>query len=707
MANTDERLLSAFPRIELEAWRAEVERGLKGADFDKRLITRTVEGFDVQPLYTERDFAGQDDAAGFAGAPPYRRGALPVGRHDEAWDFRPRHDNPDLRKLERELAADLKRGAHSLWLGFDGQVRDGRADAEPPRAAGERGVPCTGAAQLARALAGVPLPRVALSLDAGGNALAVAACLFQVASERGVALEQLHAWLNADPLAALARDGSLPCSLASAQAQLSALGAFCAQRAPRVRSVTVSVVPYHDAGAHAAQELAYALATAVTYLRWLSDAGLDLRGACAQIAFSVAVGSDFFMEIAKLRALRQCWSNVVRACGGGADEQRCAIHATTSARTKTRRDPWVNMLRETSEAFAAAVGGADAITTQGFDRLLGTSDAFGRRIAANAQVILNEEAHVTRVADPGGGAYYVEALTDRLSQQAWALFQTIEREGGMIAALTSGKVTAQIAETAHARGELIARRKQAITGVSEFAKVDEDGVVRPEPEWDAIAAARTAALAAVSKDGALAQPLVQARGGVELVAMAIDAAGKGVSLDHLSREVAAATGDAGGEPARIEPLPLRRHAEPFERLRDACDTRERAGGKRPSVFLCNLGSIAEHQARAQFATGFFNAGGLAVVSNDGFPDPQAAADAFAKSGAELAAVCGSDAAYPEWIERLAPLLRERGAQRVVVAGRPGQAEARQRAAGVSDFIYMGCDVVATLAGLLAAIGVEP
>jgi methylmalonyl-CoA mutase len=444
----------------------------------------------------------------------------------------------------------------------------------------------------------------------------------------------------------------------------------------------------------------------VTYLRWLTDAGLELRSACAQLAFSVAVGSDFFMEIAKLRALRQCWSNLVRACGGDADEQRCVIHATTSARTKTRRDPWVNMLRETTEAFAAAAGGADAITTEGFDRLLGISDPFGRRIAGNAQVILNEEAHVTRVADPAGGAYYVEALTDHLAQQAWALFQTIEAEGGMLAALTSGKIVAQVVETAHARAALIARRKQAITGVSEFAKVDEERVARAEPDWDAITAARTAALARLSQDEAIAKPLLQARGGgADLVAIAIDVASKGASLERLSRALCAATGD--GEPARIEPLPLRRDAEPFERLRDACDERERASGKRPSVFLCNIGSIPEHQARAQFAAGFFNAGGLAVTSNDGFSEPQAAADAFARSGAEVAAICGADVAYPDWIERLASLLRAGGATRVIVAGRPGEAEARQRAAGVTDFIYMGCNAVETLQRLLAALGVEP
>lgn len=241
--------------------------------------------------------------------------------------------------------------------------------------------------------------------------------------------------------------------------------------------------------------------------------------------------------------------------------------------------------------------------------------------------------------------------------------------------------------------------------MSEFAKVDEERVARSEPEWAAIAAARKAAAAALAKDDAVLEPLRQAPGaGAVLVALAIDIAGKGASLGQLTSALGAATG--GGKRARIAALPVRRHAEPYERMRDACDARERTSGKRPGVFLCNLGSIPEHQARAQFAAGFFNAGGLAVTSDDGFADPGAAADAFAQSGAELAAICGSDAAYPEWIERLTPLLRERGACRVIVAGRPGEAEARQRAAGVSDFIYMGCNAVETLQSLLAAVGVE-
>jgi methylmalonyl-CoA mutase len=699
MANTQESLLGEFAEVDYDAWRGEVERALKGGDFQKKLVTRTIEGIDVQPLYTEASWPGARDPGGFAGAPPYRRGPMAQGRYGERWDMRPRYDNPDPSALKRELAADLARGARSLWLCFDADVRGGRAAAEPARGAG---VPCVSARQLGALLEDVLLDAVTVSLDAGANALAVAACFADVVGRRGLSLDETPAWFNADPLGALARDGKLPFSLDAARAQLAQLAEFTARNAEGSRAVTVSAVPYHDAGAHAAQELAYALATGVTYLRWLTEAGLDLRAACGQLAFSVAVGSDFYMEVAKLRALRQCWASAVAACGGGAEEQRCAIHAATSSRTKTQRDPWVNMLRETSEAFAAAIGGADAVTTAGFDRLLGASDAFARRIAGNTQVILDEEAHVTRVADPGGGAWYIEALTDRLAQQAWQAFQAIEAGGGMQAALTSGAIGAQIAGVARERAALVAKRKQPITGISEYANVDEEPVVRAAPDWAALGAARAGLLAAAAQDDAVAAPLAQARSnGRGVVEAAIAVAGQGANLGQLTCALA-----TPGAPPSIAALEPRRGAAPYEALRDACDAHAAKHGQRPRVFSCNLGPIPQHKARAQFAGGFFNAGGLGVVDNDGFATKEAAADAYAASGAALCVICGSDEAYAEWVEALAPLLVARGAKRLVLAGRPAsELEARYRAAGVTDFIFMGCDAVQTLRALLAEIGV--
>jgi methylmalonyl-CoA mutase len=702
MAKTDEL---HFPEAGYDDWRREVERTLKGASFDKKLVTHTWEGIEVQPLYTADDWPWEQNAGGFPGAAPYRRGALAVGQSGRR-EMRARYDNPDHGALGVEIAADLARGAHSLWLCFDRAVRAGENPDAAPRAARERGVACVSAEHLAGLLEAVPLDRVAVSLDAGGNALALAACFFATAAQRGLDPQRLEGWLNADPLAALARDGALPCTLDFAHAQLVALARYALEHAPRVRAVTVSSVPYHDAGADAVQEIAYALATGVTYLRWLDDDGVSLRDACAQLGFSVSVGSDFFMEIAKLRALRQCWASVIAACGGDEGAQTCVIHALTSTRSKSARDPWVNMLRETTEAFAAAVAGADAVTTCGFDRLLGVSDAFARRIAGNAQVILDEEANVSRVADPAGGSWYVETLTDQLAERALRCFQEIEAKGGMAAVLGSGEIAARIARVAGARDAALAKRKQAITGVSEFAKVDEAPVARPEPDWQAIDAARRSALARTSRGDEAVKPLVDAvRAGRGVVEAAIEAAKRGASIAQLSR--AAAGADRGAPTTTPEALPLRRHAAPFERLRDASDLHTRTQGSRPSVFLCNIGAIETHKARAQFATGFCNAGGLLALDNDGFESPPAAAEAFARSGSVLAVLCGSDDAYPEWVPALTPLLLQCGAKRVLLAGRPGEHEARFRAAGVSDFIFMGSDAVVTLAELLAAIGAAP
>ena len=695
---TEQPLLGGFAEISYERWRQEVDKGLRGADFDKRLVSRTLEGIAVQPLYTATDALPE---AAMPGLPPYRRGNTARPRAAADWDMRVRLDTPDPALLRAELLADLGRGASSLWLCFDGDVRAGRTGAEPPADPARRGAACVSAAQLGELLAEVPLPETGLCLDAGANALPVAACLFAAVAARGIALDRLDGSLDADPLGALAHDGALPCSLDSAKLQLTQLAAFCAERAPSLRAVTVSTLAYHDAGASAVQELGYALATGVLYLRWLTDAGMTVDAAAGQIGFRVAVGGDFFMEIAKLRALRQAWAAVVAQCEGGADAQRAPIHAVSALRTKSARDPWVNMLRETTEAFSAAVGGADAITSHGFDRVLGPSDAFARRIAGNTQVILNEEAHVTRSVDPAGGAYYVEQLTEQLARDGWAVLQAVEQEGDMATALAVGRVHSELAKVAEQRETLLATRRQAITGVSEFPKVDEDKVVRVDPFWDGVTHARSAALEAASQNETLCIGLVHARAQDKpLVELAIELAGRGATLAQLSFAVV-----GPGEPATSPPLPVRRDASGYEALREAADAAA-ARGERPRAFLGNLGSIPEHSARAQFATGFFGAGGFELLSNDGFAGPAALVDAFAASGAPLCVLCGSDATYPELVPECARLLAARGCKRIVLAGRPRDAELEQsfREAGVTDFIFVGCDVVATLRTLLSELG---
>lgn len=632
-----DKLLAEFPEVGFEAWRKEVDKGLKGADFAKRLVTRTLEGIDVQPLYTERDATPTDAGEVLPGVAPYRRGSAASGRHGAAWDVRPLHDGADLACLQQDIAADLARGATSLWLRL-------------ARPAGGAGIPCDSADQLDAILQGVDLARVPLMLDAGGEGVALASHLLAVATRRGVAHSALRGTLACDPLGALASEGVLPRSLSAAATELASL----VQRleGTSLGAIVVSGVPYHDAGASATQELGYALATGIAYVRWLLQAGVRLDAATRCLGFVCSVGGDLFTEIAKLRALRLCWAKVVAAIGGDASAQNTVIHAVTSHRTKSRRDPWVNMLRSTTEAFSAMAGGADSLTTRGFDEALGRSDGFARRIARNLQVVLNEEAHVTQVADPAGGSYYVEALTDALAREGWKVMQGIEAAGGMEAVLTSGGIATQLAEVADKRAASLRKRSAAMTGVSEFANLGEEPVVR-------------------------AAPAACVRGSV-----ASDAT-------H----------------ARIEPLPVRRNAEPFEVLRDRVDAHAAKLGQRPAVFLANLGAVAQHKARSSFSTGFLSAGGIAGLDNDGFTTPDAVVAAFGASGAHVAVICGSDEQYPEWVPKLAPSLHARGAAHVLLAGRPGEHEAAFRAAGISTFIFLGADVVATLEGLLDQMGV--
>lgn len=681
-----DKLLAEFPETTFEQWRAQVEKDLKGGDFQKRLVTRTVDGLTVQPLYTQLDVA-----AGQSSLAPQRRGAAPAGRYGAAWDLRSEHSVWDMARAREEIAAELSRGASSLWLRFDASVRSGAEPSGKPD-----GLPCAGLADLETLLSDVDLSRVPVVLDAGANTPAVAAAYLALAAKRGIAAAQLRGGFGCDPLGAAALDGRAPYDLDTAKALALELVTLAERRAPNMRSLVVSTTPYHDAGVTGAHEIAIALATALTYLRWAIEAGIPVGRASARLEFRVGIAGDLFAELAKLRALRLGYAKVVAALGGDAVAQNLQLHAVTARRTKTLRDPWVNMLRTTTEAFSAMAGGADALTTRGFDEVLGPSDAFARRIARNVQIILNEEAHVTHVADPAGGSYYVEAMTDALARDGWKQLQQLEAAGGIAAALQAGKLQAEIAELAAKRESAIGKRAQAITGVTEFANLAEEALVRPTPGASAGAtqpgpgAPDAAAAVAAAKPGARLEA-------------AVAAFGQGVQLGQVVAALA-----AGSKPFTIEALPVRRHAARFEALRARAEAHAAKSGKAPSAFLANLGPIPKHKARASFTSGFMNAGGIAVQDNEGWKTPEEVAKAFADSGTKLAVICGSDDQYPEWVANLAPLLAKAGAIEIFVAGRPpADQEAAWKSAGVTGFIFMGADVAAVLTSLLDRLGVAP
>jgi methylmalonyl-CoA mutase len=555
--------------------------------------------------------------------------------------------------------------------------------------AGEGGVQIDNVAALAQALAGVDLAKVPVALQAGAAFLPAAMALKAVWDQRGVAAKDAKGEFGADPLAYLAAEGRLPCSLEKALAQLGALAALTANTLPNVRSVGVDTSAYHNAGASEVQDLGIALATAVAYLKAMEASGLSIDAACGQITFTLSVGCEQNLQIAKLRAARKLWAAVATTCGASEAAAAMALRAKSAERMFTRVDPWVNLLRATVSTFASAVGGADSVTCLPFDHAIGVPDDLGRRIARNTQVILAEESHLFRVADPAGGAWAIETLTDQVADKAWAFFQAIERQGGIAAALASGFVQGEIAKVMAERDKAIAKRKTPVTGVSEFPNIQEAAVQRKAPGGGfRIQAARPAAAAS-----SLQQLTVTAS-----PATAAEALAAGAGFADIMAALA-------GQEAEVAALPKRRFSDSFERLREASSAWKARTGAHPSIFLANLGPIAKHTARATFAKNFFEAGGVEALSNNGFSDVEACVAAFKASGARIAILCSSDAMYEELIPVYAPALKAAGVETLYLAGAPGEKKADYDAAGVDDYIFMGGDVLSKLTAQLVRLGV--
>jgi methylmalonyl-CoA mutase len=683
-----------FPPANYDEWRLLAEADLEGASFEQKLVTHTYEGIDIQPVYTRRDRPGDGDPNELPGLPPFVRGARPLGAVQTGWDLRQEHAHPDLAAANRAILEDLQGGVTSLLLRLDLAARNGLDPDDPAAAelAGRDGMMVYHTNDLDAALAGVHLHMIGVTLEAGATFLPAAAALAALWGRRGVMPDQARGAFNADPLAVLARDGQLPMPPETALAQMADLAAWTATNYPHVTAVRVGTAPYHHAGATAAQDIAFGMATAVEYLRALTAAGLEVDSAARQVVFSISLGTHHFLAVAKLRAARRLWSQVVSACGGSPGAGAMRVHARVSKRVLTLRDPYVNLLRNTVACYAAGIGGAEAITSVPFDSVAGLPDSLSRRIARNTVHVLQEEAHLHRVIDPAGGSWYLDWLTDQVAEKAWSLFQEVERGGGMLRAIRSGWVAQQIDSAFTPRAKNLARRKEGITGVSEFPDVAEPPVVRPAPDRPALRAAAAQRLSGLRITvGELATCKPQS---------VVELAESGASIGQLARALGFHT-----QPVAIPPLTPHMFARPFEELRDASDAWRAAHGKRPRVFLVNLGSAAHHTARATYAKNFFEAGGFEVIGNNGFRDPDTAAKAFADSGATVAVICSSDKLYPELVPQVAPKLKAAGARSVVLAGNPAANEAAWRAAGVDRFIFIKCDVLATLREMLREEGV--
>jgi len=498
-SEADTELAAGFDAATEDQWRAAVDKVLKGAPFE-RLVSRTADGIEVQPLYTAPD--GAADPSGFPGSAPFTRGPDVAPRPHGLWDIRATVADADPADASRWALRELERGTTSLLVRLDEAFRSGGA-------AGADGVAVTSVDDLDAALEGVLLDLAPVHLQPGAGFGRAAELLTSLWERRGHQGSDVRGGIGADPVGHLATTGQLvPLE------ELGALGASLTSSHPHVTVAAVDTSAVAEAGASPAQELAYLLATGAAYLRALADAGVPVDEAVRTVEVTLTVDADVFGSIAKLRAARRLWAHLATSCGASAAAAAPRLHARTARHMMTRRDPWVNLLRVTAATFAAGAAGAESLVTLPFDAAVGVPDELGRRMARNTQVILQEESNIGRVVDPAGGSWYVESLTEQLAQAAWSAFADLESSGGVVAALQDGSLGEQLAQVRATRAGLVARRKAPITGVSEFPDILEEPLERVP----------TGAGAAAG-DGALPLPTVRWAEPFEALRDAADAAG--------------------------------------------------------------------------------------------------------------------------------------------------------------------------------------
>jgi methylmalonyl-CoA mutase len=689
-AGTNEHLFAEFEAPTLEQWREEVIRLLKGAPFEKKMLASTYEGITLQPIYTAEDVKGLPFQDSLPGEWPYLRGTEPLGKRISGWLVAQELPFPEAKAFNEALRQDLERGQNAVNLMLDEAGERGfDADQAEASLVGLGGTSISTFADMVQALEGVD-PNVPLAVVGATAAVPAAALAVAALKAKKADLTKAELCFGFDPIGTLACHGTLPMTLDQAYDQLADLTKWAVANAPKARTLVACGHPWHEAGGNAVQELAFTLASAVATLRALETRGVTVNEAAARVLFRMSVGGHFFMEIAKLRAARVLWAQVVRACGGSDEAAKLRLHAKSGRFNKTQFDPHVNILRGTTEAFAAVVAGVDSLHVAPWDAVLSQEPSdLGRRLARNTQIMLREEARLDQVVDLAGGSWAVETLTHQLCVAAWKLFQEVEAMGGLKAALEAGFPQGKIAEVAAARRKAITQRTDVIVGNNQYANALE-AMPEVKPLDHAALQAAFGPKAAAARKGAAGPGAVQGTGFQALV----DAAPNATLGELMVR----------GNGPKVEPLKGHRAASVLEELRKAV-LAFRAKQPGSQVFLANLGPVGTYMPRLDFTRGFFQVGGFEVADQAWFKTPAEAAKAALESGAPVVVAVGLDDSYPEAVPVLAKALKAGGVKTVLVAGLLKDHAEAFKAAGVDEFIHVRSDVHAVLSGLAKTMGV--
>ena len=667
-----------------EEWKAACEALLKGAPFEKKMFTKTYEGITFDPMYTRKHTEDILPKGVMPGMGDYLRGVDAAGYIGKPWGIAQACDETLPAENNELLRHEHDKGATIYHIVLDTASRTG-VDARQAEAVGDTGTSVTTVEDMHVLLTGLDLAKFPLYVYAGANAVPLLALVAAARRASGEDMAEVRGIVGADPIGALAADGKLPVSLDVHYDNLAAAARWATVNAPHLRTVFVRSDVYSNGGANDVQEVASVLATATAYLRALCERGLTIDEAASQIAFGFSMGANFFLQIAKLRAVRPLWAQIVGAFGGSAEAQKMRIHARPALFFKTIYDPYVNMLRNTTEIFSGVVGGIDSFESAPFDEPIRKGDEFSRRIARNVQIMLQEEFGLLQPIDPAGGSWAVETLTRQMKEKIWAEFQRIEKEGGIIAALRAGSLQESVAAVLAARFKNADLRRDRIVGNNMYPNMTETLLETRAEDTAALKAQRTADIDAYlsdidvkHRDEALAS-LRQAHS----VDNAVEAALAGATIAEL---MTAVTEGNGAE--TVTAIAPHRWSERFEALRQRTEEYKAEKNDNVKIFLANMGPIPQHKARADFTTGFLQVGAFEVLGNDGFKTVEEAADAARASGADAVVICSTDATYPEIVPALAPKLHEvLPNARVFLAGAaPKDLLETYKEAGIDEYI---------------------
>ena len=683
-----------FVAPDYEEWKQEAIATLKGGSFEKKLFTKTYEGITLEPMYTMEMAPNPEELSNLPGMENYMRGTHEGGYITKPWLIAQQMDDVIPAELNKLIKHELEKGATAINIKLDALTKQGQNGDKIDKQIQKGGVSISTIQDMYEVFAGLDLRKYQLYVNCGANNSLMISMLSAMLKANSQKLTDVHGCIGADPIGVLVAKGELSASLDDLFDELAKTVKWTEKNVPELRTIILDGQVYSDGGASAVQELGYVLATAITYIRELQKRGLEINTIAKQMQFTFSLGAMFFMEIAKLRAARQLWSKVVESFGGDKEAQKMIIHACTANFNKTVYEPYVNMLRTTTEAFSAVVGGIDSLEVQPFDSAIRLGDEFSRRIARNTQIMLQNECNLCQPVDPAGGSWYIESLTKQVAEKSWQVMQQVEVDGGMIEALKAGKVQDDVKDVLMQRFKKLAQRADRVVGVNMYANALEELLEKNELDVAVIKEMRTKQINDFVDDideKFRDEKLLQLRQSIQnksddLINVLEAVFSAGATLED-ARNVLYETSEGENIPCMVE---KHRFTEQFEQLRDKAKAYEVEHGEKLKIFLANMGKIPQHKPRADFSTGFFEVGGFEVLKNDGFMTTDEAAEAAVKSGALVAIICSTDDTYPELVPPVAKKIKaEKPEMIVMLAGAPApEYEASYREAGVEEFIHV-------------------